>query len=90
MNTAPNDTAFMGVNGIDAVPHGHPYANASKLGKTCTTSASCGGTGNVCLKSGTAKVCGTVCIDDAGCGADYRCTNVANGGTLSGKACTRR
>jgi hypothetical protein len=90
MNTAPNNTSFMGVNGIDSDPHRHPYANASTLGKTCTTSATCGGAGNVCLKSGTAKVCGSVCLDDAGCATGYRCSNVANAGTLSGKACTRR
>ena len=90
MNAAPNQTAFMGVNGIDSDPHAHPYARADKLGKTCTTSATCGGEGNLCMKSGAAKVCGTVCLDDAGCGSAFKCTAVANAGTISGKACVAR
>lgn len=92
MNTAPNDTAFMGVNGIDNDPHAHPYARTDKLGTTCTAATSCGGEGNLCVKqaSSTKKVCASVCIDDAGCPNTYRCASVATASTLSGKACVKR
>ena len=94
MNAAPNETAFMGVNGIDNDPHAHPYANAEKLGKSCTASTACGGEGNLCVKQGastTKKVCASVCIDDAGCGSGYRCAAVATATTLTGgKACVAR
>jgi hypothetical protein len=93
MNAAPNTTAFMGVNGIDNDPHGHPYARADKLGKSCTAASTCGGEGNLCVKkaaSSTAKVCASVCIDDAGCPSAYRCASVATTGTLSGRACVAR
>lgn len=92
MNQAPNETAFMGVNGIDNDPHAHPYARADKLGASCTTSTSCGGEGNLCVKpaTGTAKVCASVCLDDAGCPTTHRCASVATSGTLSGKACVKR
>ena len=88
-----NATAFMGVNGIDNDPHGHPYARADKLGTSCSSAVSCGGEGNLCVKkstSSTAKVCASVCIDDAGCGSAYRCASVATTGTLSGRACVAR
>jgi hypothetical protein len=92
MNAAPNTTAFMGVNGIDNDPHGHPYARADLLGTTCTTSAQCGGEGNLCMRqpTSTTKVCGSICIDDAGCGTGYRCASVAAGGTLTKKACVKK
>jgi hypothetical protein len=91
MNAPPNSTAFMGVNGIDGDPHAHPYARTDKLGKSCSTSTTCGGTGNVCLKSGTAKVCGSICIDDAGCPSTFRCSAIASSGTLaSTRACVAR
>jgi hypothetical protein len=38
----------------------------------------------------SAKVCGSVCIDDAGCPSDFRCASVAQSGTLSTKACVTR
>ncbi|CAN5907810.1 hypothetical protein BH11MYX3_BH11MYX3_26770 [soil metagenome] len=93
MNQAPNTTAFMGVNGIDNDPHGHPYARADKLGTSCSAATTCGGEGNLCVKkstSSTAKVCASVCIDDAGCPTAYRCAAVATTGTLSGRACVAR
>ncbi len=93
MNAPPNATAFMGVNGIDNDPHGHPYARADKLGTSCSSATVCGGEGNLCVKkssSSTAKVCASVCIDDAGCGSAYRCASVATTGTLSGRACVAR
>jgi len=92
MNTAPNQTAFMGVNGIDNDPHAHPYARADLLGKSCTATMTCGGEGNVCAKrsTGTGKVCASVCIDDAGCPSAYKCQTLAAGGTISGKACVAR
>jgi hypothetical protein len=90
MNEYPNGSAFMGVNGIDADPHAHPYARADLLGKTCTASTACGGEGNLCVKNGANKVCASVCIDDAGCSSAYRCTKVAASGTISGKACVAR
>jgi hypothetical protein len=93
MNAPPNSTAFMGVNGIDGDPHGHPYARADKLGATCTANTECGGEGNYCLKqaNSTAKVCGSVCIDDAGCPSTHRCSAIASSGTLSStKACVKR
>jgi hypothetical protein len=92
MNQAPNETAFIGVNGIDNDPHAHPYARTDLLGTACTASTQCGGTGNLCMKQpGTsAKVCGSVCIDDAGCPTEFRCASVAQSGTLSTKACVSR
>ena len=93
MNAPPSSTAFMGVNGIDNDPHGHPYARTDLLGKSCTAATTCGGEGNLCVKksaSSTAKVCASVCIDDAGCPSAYRCASVATTGTLSGRACVAR
>ena len=92
MNAAPNQTAFMGVNGIDNDPHAHPYANTSKLGKACSASSACGGEGNVCAKAPatTAKVCASVCIDDAGCPGAYKCSALASSGTITGRACVAR
>ncbi len=90
MNAAPNETAFMGVNGIDADPHAHPYARADLLGQRCTSSAACGGEGNLCVKRGAQKVCASVCLDDGGCGSGYRCTAVATSSTLAGKVCVAR
>ncbi len=92
MNEAPNTTAFIGVNGIDNDPHAHPYARADKLGATCTSSTTCGGEGNLCMKQAgsSKKVCGSVCIDDAGCTTGFRCASVASGGTLATKACVAK
>jgi hypothetical protein len=92
MNKAPNTTAFMGVNGIDNDPHAHPYARTDLLGTSCTASTQCGGEGNLCMKTvgHTGKICGSVCIDDAGCPSTHRCMTVANGSTISGKACVAR
>jgi len=90
MNQAPNQTAFMGVNGIDGDPHAHPYARFENLGQSCTSSTACGGLGNRCVRNGAEKVCASVCIDDAGCPSDYRCMAAANGGTISGKVCVAR
>lgn len=92
MNAPPNSTSFMGVNGIDNDPHAHPYARTDKLGASCTSSTSCGGVGNLCVKTtaSTAKVCASVCTDDAGCPSDYRCASLATSGTVSGHACVRR
>ncbi len=92
MNQAPNTTAFMGVNGIDNDPHAHPYARTDLLGTSCTASTQCGGEGNICMKraSSTKKVCGSTCLDDAGCPSTHRCATVANGSTISGKACVAR
>jgi hypothetical protein len=93
MNAPPNDTAFMGVNGIEGDPRAHPYARLDLLGTSCKTSAACGGEGNVCSrtpKTGTGKVCATVCLDDVGCPADYRCTRLASSGAIVGRACVKR
>jgi hypothetical protein len=93
MNAPPNQTAFMGVNGIDNDPHGHPYARLDVLGKACTTTAECGGEGNVCARSGassTDRVCASLCLDDKGCPSDYKCASVASSGAVSGKACVER
>jgi hypothetical protein len=92
LNAPPNQTAFIGVNGIDSDPHAHPYARTDLLGQTCTSSTACGGTGNLCLRSSTStqKVCGSVCLDDAGCPSTHRCASVATASTISGKACVAR
>ena len=92
MNLPPNETAFMGVNGIDNDPHAHPYARTDKLGATCTSTSQCGGDGNLCLRSSGAsgKLCGTVCLDDAGCPSNFRCASIASSGAISGKACVAR
>jgi hypothetical protein len=90
MNARPNQTAFMGVNGIDEDPHAHPYARADLLGRTCTTSDECGGAGNVCARATSGKACATVCLDDAGCPSGYRCASIASGSTVATKACVAR
>ena len=91
MNAAPSQTAFMGVNGIDGDPHAHPYARTDKLGASCASSTTCGGTGNVCLKQGTKKACASVCIDDAGCPSAYRCSAIATSSTIAPqRACVAR
>lgn len=92
MNAAPNTTAFMGVNGIDNDPHGHPYARTDKLGASCTASTACGGEGNLCVKpsASAGKVCASVCIDDAGCPSTHRCAALATSGTLSSHGCVKR
>ncbi len=80
MNAPPSTTAFMGVNGIDDDPHGHPYGNAARQGRSCSSAAQCGGEGNVCLRprAGAAKVCAPQCIDDAGCSGGSRCAPVSS------------
>jgi len=91
MNAAPNETSFMGVNGIDSDPHAHPYANTELLGASCSAAADCGGDGNVCAKSGSARVCASVCLDDAGCPSNYRCASIASGSSLTTtKACVAK
>jgi hypothetical protein len=94
MNAPPNNPAFMGVNGIDFDPHAHPYARTDKLGLSCTSNADCGGTGNFCLKesaSSTTKVCGSVCIDDAGCPSTHRCSAIGTSRALaSTRACVKK
>jgi len=93
LNAPPNNTTFFGVNGIDNDPHGHPYARLDLLGRSCTSNAGCGGEGNLCVKtpaSKTKRVCGTVCLDDAGCAADYRCAAIASQSSIYGKACIAR
>jgi hypothetical protein len=92
MNAPPSETAFMGVNGIDDDPHAHPYAKPENLGKRCTSTAQCGGEGNACIKPSAtaAKVCGTVCLDDLGCGEGYRCMKLAQGGTITSRACVKK
>jgi hypothetical protein len=92
MNAPPNETSFLGVNGIDNDPHGHPYARFDKLGASCSSSTSCGGEGNKCVKptSSSGKVCASVCIDGAGCPSDYRCASLATSGTVSGRGCVKR
>jgi hypothetical protein len=91
LNAPPNETAFMGVNGIDNDPHAHPYAHSELLGQTCTSSTTCGGEGNLCVKNGSAKVCASVCIDDAGCPSTHRCSSVASGGAIANrKACVAK
>jgi len=92
LNAPPSSTAFMGVNGIDGDPHAHPYGQLEKLGAACTRAAQCGGEGNLCARQSTggARACATVCLDDAGCPADYRCAHVAQRGTISTSACVKR
>ncbi len=93
LNAAPNETAFMGVNGIDNDPHAHPYARTDKLGAKCTSSTTCGGEGNLCLKQGAAKSCASVCIDDAGCPSSFRCSAIASSSSSTiaqQKACVAR
>jgi hypothetical protein len=91
MNKAPNETSFMGVNGIDSDPHAHPYAHTELLGQSCSAASDCGGEGNVCAKASGTKVCASVCLDDAGCPSDYRCASIASGSSLtSTKACVAK
>jgi hypothetical protein len=93
LNAPPNNTTFFGVNGIDNDPHGHPFARLDLLGQTCTSNSACGGDGNLCLKTtrtGSSKVCGTVCLDDAGCPSSYRCSSISSAGAVYSKACIAR
>ena len=93
LNAPPNNTSFLGVNGIDNDPHAHPFANPENLDKSCTSNSACGGDGNLCVKrsqASSAKVCATVCIDDAGCPSTHRCNKVASNNTINSKACVKR
>jgi len=93
LNAPPNHTSFLGVNGIDNDPHAHPFGKAANNGKSCTTSTQCGGAGNLCMRtapSSTRKICGTVCLDDAGCGTGFKCQLVANAGQVATGGCIRR
>jgi hypothetical protein len=91
LNEEPNDTSFFGVNGIDNDPHAHPFARRDLLGTKCTSNAACGGEGNRCFKRGTSskKVCGSICLDDAGCPSGYACKQLATSGTLAQKVCAK-
>jgi hypothetical protein len=90
VNAPPYDTIFFGVNGIDNDPHSHPYARPELLGQSCTSASGCGGEGNLCVRPSPAarqKVCATVCLDDAGCPAEHKCSKVASGRSIVGNAC---
>lgn len=87
-----NFTTMYGFHGIDDNPKLVPFAKVENFDKSCSTNASCGGPGNLCVTSGSrGKRCTAACADDAGCGTGYTCKAVASAlsSTIYGKACAR-
>lgn len=80
-----------GYHGIDDNPTLVPFASTSTFGKTCAVNADCGGPGNLCVGTGTAKKCTAACTATAGCGTGYTCKAVASSAssTIYGRACAK-
>lgn len=87
INAGANSNVFYGVHGLDDNPHLNPWADASKLCKSCSKDADCGGAGNRCVRFDWGRVCGAECTANDGCPAGYACTAIAEGSTLAGKQC---
>jgi hypothetical protein len=85
------DPAMYGVHGIDDAPHLHPYADPAKFCGACTDDEACGALGNFCVKLGTdGGVCTAACTGDDGCGDGFMCAAMAEGTSLTGRACVPR
>lgn len=85
------DAAMYGVHGIDDTPHLHPYADPARFCQSCTKDNECGAEGNFCVAlAGEGKVCSAECTGDDGCPGGYTCAAVANGVSLTGRACIPR
>ncbi|HUS33087.1 MAG TPA: hypothetical protein VMZ53_31515 [Kofleriaceae bacterium] len=80
-----------GFHGIDDNPKVVPWARTANFGKACTTNSQCGGPGNLCVSTGSAKVCTAACASDGGCGTGMTCKPVASSSTntIYGKACAK-
>jgi hypothetical protein len=82
-----------GMHGIDDNPKVVPFAKKANFGKACSANADCGGPGNLCVGSGSAKKCTAACATtgESGCGTGYTCKPVASSAssTIYGRACAR-
>ncbi len=82
-----------GMHGIDDNPKLVPFAKRANFGKACSANADCGGPGNLCVGSGSAKKCTAACATtgESGCGTGYTCKPVAStsSSTIYGRACAR-
>lgn len=76
-----------GVHGIDDNPHAHPYADTDAICSECSSSADCGGTGNVCASLEGANVCTYECTADDGCPDGFTCRETRTGSWLSTSVC---
>jgi len=71
-----------GVHGVDDNPKVHPFAKLENACTACSSNAQCGGVGNACIAIGASgKRCAAACTDDSGCGAGYKCKDVASSST---------
>lgn len=85
------DAAMYGVHGIDDTPRLHPYADAARFCQSCSKDSDCGAEGNFCVGlAGEGKVCTAECTGDDGCPSGYGCAAVADGVSLTGRACIPR
>jgi hypothetical protein len=76
-----------GVHGIDNNPHAHPYAATDAICDECSSSADCGGTGNVCANLEGQNVCTYECTADDGCPDGFSCRETRTGSWLSTNVC---
>jgi hypothetical protein len=76
-----------GVHGIDNNPHAHPYAATDAICEECSSSADCGGTGNVCANLEGTNVCTYECTADDGCPDGFSCRETRTGDWLSTNVC---
>lgn len=85
------EPAMYGVHGIDDAPHLHPYADPEAFCEACTRDSQCGAEGNFCVNLGTdGGVCTAACTGDDGCGEGFMCAAMAEGLSLTGRACVPR
>lgn len=84
-------TSMYGMHGIDDNPKLVPWAQPANFGKACSVNSDCGGPGNLCVGSGSAKKCTAACAGDGGCGTGYTCKAVASASssTIYGRACAK-
>lgn len=84
-------TTMYGMHGIDDNPKLVPWARTDRFGTTCSVNSDCGGPGNLCVSSGSKKVCTAACAGDGGCGTGYTCKAVASASssTIYGRACAK-
>ncbi len=86
-------TTMYGMHGIDDNPKLVPFAKRALFGKACTANSDCGGPGNLCVGTSTAKKCTAACATtgESGCGTGYTCKAVASSSTATiyGRACAK-
>ena len=87
INKSNNSNVYYGVHGLDDNPHRNPYADVASLCATCGGDGDCPGVGNRCVRFEWGSACAAECTDDDGCPAGYRCSQIAEGGHITGRQC---